>query len=179
MCLYVRKFSVEESETLSRWLHRPSSVVVMRRAQILAYSGQGMRVQQIAALLDMQEEYLRRLIRQFNADGFEAIRPRRRRGKSPTLTEEEQSVIREVAGKPPRMYGQKFNKWSLRKLRRYLVDQRGLIPPVSHVTIGTVLKAGGVSYQRTRTWMESDDPDFDAKKNASSDCTGGRRKTAS
>ena len=36
MCLYVREFSVEESETLSRWLHRPSSVVVMRRAQILA-----------------------------------------------------------------------------------------------------------------------------------------------
>ncbi len=45
----------------------------MRRAQIVAFSGQGMRVQEISSHLGMNEEYLRELIRNFNDEGFEAL----------------------------------------------------------------------------------------------------------
>jgi len=39
-----------------------------------------------------------------------------------------------------------------------------MIPEVSHVTIGKVLDQHKVTYQRTRTWKESNDPDFASKK---------------
>ena len=59
MCLYVRDLTRAESIRLSRWLRRARSVVTMRRAQILAFSGQGMRACQIAKPLRMHQDYVR------------------------------------------------------------------------------------------------------------------------
>lgn len=63
MCLYVRRFTSQESLTLTRWLRQSRSTVKMRRAQLIAFSGQGMRARQIAEHLGMHEEYMRELIR--------------------------------------------------------------------------------------------------------------------
>ena len=167
MCLFVRDLSSAESRKLTQWLRSSRNGVQMRRAQILAFSGQGMRVQEISLHLDMHEEYLRELIRSFNEEGFDALRQRRRSGRPPKLTEEEESIIAEIATAPPQAMGRPFNKWSLRKLRDFLVDRK-LIQPVSHNVIRRVLKNRKITYQRTRTWKRSNDPKYDAKKNASS-----------
>jgi transposase len=53
----------------------------MHRAQISSFSGQGMRVQEIASHLDMNEEYLRELIRNFNEEGSDALRQKPRSRK--------------------------------------------------------------------------------------------------
>ena len=177
MCLYVRDLTAGESQTLRKWLRQSTSVVRMRRAQVIAFSGQGMRANEIAEQLGMHEEYIRELIRRFNDDGFEALKPRKRTGREPVLTEEEKSVVVEIGTAPPQAFGRPFNQWSLRKLRDYLVVQK-IIPYVSHVTIGTVLKKRGVSFQRTRTWKQSNDPQFDVKKNGSRGSTARRRKKA-
>ena len=134
-----------------------------------------MRVQEISQHLGMNEEYLRELIRRFNEDGFDALGQRRRSGRPPTLTEEERSIIVEVATAPPQAFGRPFNQWSLRKLQEFLVSRK-LISPVSHTTIGRVLKKAKVSFQKTRTWKRSTDPDYDAKKNGSRLSTRRRRK---
>jgi transposase len=147
----------------------------MRRAQVLAFSGQGMRVQEIARSLSMHEEYVRDLIRQFNDDGFDALKPRPRTGRPKALSEEEISVVVEIATAPPQAFGRPFNQWSLRKLRQFLLDRK-LIPPVTVPTLRSVLKERQVSFQRTRTWKRSNDPDFDAKKNGSPHSTAKRRK---
>ena len=124
MCLYVRELSTSESETLARWLHDAKSTVRMRRAQILAFSAQGMRVQQIASTLGMHEEYLRELIRQFNDGGFDVIKPRKRPGRPESLSEEEKSVVAEIATAPPQAFGRPFNQWSLSKLHQFLLDKK-------------------------------------------------------
>ncbi len=66
MCLYVRDLDVAESRQLSRILKSSRTVTYMRRAQVVAFSGQGMRVQEIASRLYLHEEYVRELIRRFN-----------------------------------------------------------------------------------------------------------------
>jgi transposase len=176
MCLFVRTMTAAESRMLTRWLRDAKSVVRMRRAQVLAFSAQGMRVQQIATTLRMHEEYLRKLLRDFNDDGFDALKPKPRTGRRAALTEEEASVVAEVAVMPPQAFGRPFNQWSLRKLRQFLIDRK-LIAPVTVPTLRAVLKERKVSFQRTRTWKRSNDPDFHAKKNGSSGSTAGRRKT--
>jgi len=62
----------------------------------------------------------------------------------------------------PETLGQPFTRWSLRKLAAYLA---GLDRPVrvGRERLRQILHARGISFQRTRTWKESHDPDKDAK----------------
>ena len=83
----------------------------------------------------------------------------------------------EVATAPPQAFARPFNQWSLRKLHQFLVLSTRMISPVSVGTIRNVLKSGGVSYQRTRTWKRSNDPHYDAKKNESGPSTAKRPRT--
>ena len=179
MCLFVREFTFQESRTLTRWLRQTRSATKMRRAQVLAFSAQGMPAREIGEHFGLHEEHVRRLIRRFNAEGFEALKPQSRKGRGPALTEEEQALLVEVATAPPQAFGRPFNQWSLRKLHRFLVVEREMIPVVSVTTIANVLKRRGVSFQRTRTWKRSSDPQYDAKKNESPGSTGKRPKGVS
>lgn len=178
MCVYVRRLTSTESQTLTRWLRQSQSVIKLRRAEVIAFSGQGMKASEIAEQLDLHPEYVRELIRRFNEDGFEALKPKRRTGRAPALSQEEKSLLIEVATAPPQAFGRPFNQWSLRKLHQFLVEDKKLISSVSFGTIRNVLKKRGVSYQRTRTWKHSSDPDYDAKKNESNGSTRKRRKAA-
>ena len=178
MCLHARSPNTTESKELVRWLKRPRNAVQMRRGQLISFSAQGMRVQEISDTLHLHEEYVRQLIRQYNEGGLTALRTRAHPGRPSKLTPEDESVVVEIAKMPPRAFGQPFNQWSLRKLTDCLVG-RQMIPEVSHVTIGKILDQHKVTYQRTRTWKESKDPEFASKKNASTDSTSGRRKTRS
>jgi len=75
-------------------------------------------------------------------------------------------VVREeiarVAMSDPSGLGQPFTCWSLVKLRDYLAVQKRI--GVSHETIRLVLKEAGISWQNTKTWKHSRDPDFTVKK---------------
>jgi hypothetical protein len=65
----------------------------------------------------------------------------------------------------PAVLGRPFTRWSLRKLVDYLADN-----PQHRVRIGRewlrqILHSHGITFQRTRTWKESTDPDFEVKLN--------------
>jgi transposase len=62
----------------------------------------------------------------------------------------------------PRNYGVPLNRWSLRRLRRYLI-RRKIIRQISVEGLRQVLRRAGASWQRTRTWKTSPDPDYEAK----------------
>jgi len=168
MCLYVRDLDGHESRQLSRILKSSRTVTYMRRAQVVAFSGQGARVQEIAARLHLHEEYVRELIRRFNRGSFDALRPRRRSGRPSKYSEEEVSMMLEVVTLRPQDLGLGFRTWSLRKLADFLVDT-GIVKEISHSTLDRILLEHGASFQRTKTWKDSTDPEFASKKNASSD----------
>ena len=53
-----------------------------------------------------------------------------------------------------------YTRWSLAKLSRYLAGQ-GI--EVSPAHLGRILARNGISLQRTRSWKQSPDPDYEAK----------------
>ncbi|WP_342801248.1 IS630 family transposase [Nocardia sp. No.11] len=61
----------------------------------------------------------------------------------------------------PRDLGWPFSVWSLSKLVEVLRGNG--IADVSRETLRVILKAGGVSWQSTKTWKSSNDPEFVAK----------------
>jgi hypothetical protein len=63
---------------------------------------------------------------------------------------------------PSRVLGLPFSAWSLAKLAEYLAAT-GVVAAISRETIRQILRAGGVSWQATKTWKASADPDFIAK----------------
>src|SRR6185437_11887423 len=71
------------------------------------------------------------------------------------------SVIVTAARTRPEKPVQPFTHWSLRKLAGYLA---GLGRPVriGRERLRQLLHERGISFQRTRTWKESADPDRDA-----------------
>ncbi len=74
------------------------------------------------------------------------------------------SVIVTPATTRPEKLGLPFTHWSLRKLAAYLAA--GTPPgrwPSAGSGCGRSCIERGISFQRTRTWKESRDPDKDAK----------------
>ena len=163
MCLYVRDLTLAEGRRLTRVLKTTKTAAYLRRAQVVAFSGQGMRARAIAGRLYLHEEYVRELIRRFNAGGFAALRPRKASGRPAKYAPEEISVMLEVAGTRPHDLGLPFTVWSLRKLAAHLV-RGGVVKELHATTLGRILRDQGFSFQRTKTWKESPDPDFAAKK---------------
>ena len=63
----------------------------------------------------------------------------------------------------PEVLGLAFTRWSLRKLVGYLADNDERPVVVSRERLRQILAARDVTFQRTKTWKESNDPDRDAK----------------
>lgn len=178
MVAYIRDLTRAESQRLSRLLKRSNDVVMVRRAQVIAFSGQGMRPREIAKNLRLHEEYVRELIRRFNAGSFEAIEPGKPTGRPSTILPEQEALIVETALSRPKDLGLPFTVWSLRKLAQYLVKKK-VVKTIAIASLSAMLARHDVTYRRTKTWKESNDPEFVAKKNASRRSTRARRSADS
>ena len=63
----------------------------------------------------------------------------------------------------PEKLGLPFTRWSLRKLAAYLASGPARPVRIGRERLRQILHARGITFQRTRTWKESTDPDKDAK----------------
>ena len=61
-------------------------------------------------------------------------------------------------------HGLPFSTWSLSKLADFLVAE-GVVDDISHEGLRVLLRDQGVSFQVIKTFKQSNDPDFEAKKN--------------
>ena len=104
------------------------------------------------------------MIHNFNADGFDALRPKCAGGRPPKFTLPQRTEIKKVALGRPADRGLPFLTWSLPKLADFLVAE-GLVDDISHEGLRLLLREEGVSFQAVKTWKTSTDPDFEAKKN--------------
>jgi transposase len=126
----------------------------------------GMTVQEIANFTLLSDYHIREVIRMFNAGGLSSIRPRTTGNSNPKFNDEERASIAELAMIPPRVLGYPFNAWSLSKLNEAVQDRKIVAngKEISDESIRLILEEFGVSYQRTKTWKESNDPEFEIKK---------------
>jgi transposase len=157
-----RRLSDEEGQRLQQIVRRGKhGSIRVRRAMIIMASASGNVVPAIARLVAADEDTVRDVIHAFNDKGLAALDPQWAGGRPRLISDEDITVIVAAARTRPEKLGQPFTRWSLRKLAAYLADGPGI--QIGRERLRQILHARGISFQRTRTWKESRDPDRDAK----------------
>jgi transposase len=175
MTLYVRELTNEEGNRLKKIARKNTDGVKVRRALVILASAQKMKVPEIAELYQLSREHIRKFIHRFNKEGMDAIQPRYNGGRPRTFTPEQRADIIELAQIPPKVLGMPFTHWSLTKLKE-AAEKKGIVRSISIETIRCILEEANITYQHTKTWKESNDPEFHTKKNESNSSTKPRRK---
>jgi transposase len=122
--VFVRDLDPEEGMRLRR-ISRQSKVFALRqRAQILLASDSKVAAGEIARVLQTDENQVRRVIAEFNADGMDALRPPTGGGHPRRIDDASKERIRGIALARPCDLGEPATRWSLRTLRRYLIHKR-------------------------------------------------------
>ncbi|MEH1130881.1 IS630 family transposase [Micromonospora sp. CPCC 206061] len=163
--VFVRQVSMAEGQRLQRISRTAKDPVKLRRAIVVLMSAQGQPAPDIAHLLKVSEDYVRDVIHAFNERGFDALDPKWSGGAPKKIDDQTRSWICVIARCDPRFLGQPFSCWSLAKLREYLIQEK-VVSSVSTETLRRILHERGVSWQATKTWKHSTDPDFHTKLQA-------------
>ena len=143
--VHVREIDNDEGNRLLRIVRRSSgSVVTWRRAQMVLLSAQGMDVTMIAQVTFTSPDRVRDVLHNFNADGFDSLRPRYAGGRPPKFDVEQREQIRKIALGRPVDHGLRFSTWSLSRLADYLVA-RGVVEDISHEGLRVLLREQGVT----------------------------------
>jgi transposase len=168
-----RRLQLDEGQGLLRLVRRGChDPVRYRRALIVLASASGTAVPAIAGLVAADEDTVRDVIHAFNRDGLAALEAHWAGGRPRRITDADVEFIVATARTRPKKLGLAFTHWSIRKLAGYVsgryAHSNPTLVPARAVRIGRervrrILHAAGISFQRTRTWKTSADPDYDAK----------------
>jgi len=164
MCLYARDLHISEGQQIQRILRRSTSRIKVRRAQVVLASNQGYKVPAIAELVHYSQHHVRAIIKEFNDHGLKALETKLRPGRPAEFTEDDKALIAETAKCPPDLLDCPFKRWSLEKLREYLLKEK-ITPSISIETLRTILHEKKVKLRRIKTWKECNDPKLKSKKN--------------
>jgi transposase len=159
--VFVRPLLHDEAVRLKRLARRAKHESTRQRAAILLASNVRMSAPQIAEMWRTDASWVRKVIHEFNERGMNSLRPRYRGGRPRRITAEQRQRIVAVAGARPDSQGVPLTRWSLPRLSVYLADE-GIVE-VSARHLGWLLAQAGLSFQRTRTWKASPDPDYEPK----------------
>jgi len=80
------------------------------------------------------------------------------------FNEEQRKAVVELAENHPKDLGYSLSQWSLSQIQLVLIREK-TISYISRPTIRTILKEAGLTYQRTKTWKQSNNPRFIKKTN--------------
>jgi transposase len=160
----VRRLTDQEGQRLQQIVRRGStSSVRYRRAMMLLASAGGNTVPVIARLVQADEDTVRDLIHRFNETGLACLDPQWAGGRPRLLSPDDEDFVIQTATTRPRKLGQPYTRWSLRKLAAYLRKVHGRMIRIGREALRCLLARRGVTFQRTKTWKESTDPERDAK----------------
>ncbi|WP_225861060.1 IS630 family transposase [Streptomyces triticiradicis] len=160
----VRSLTDQEGQKLQRIVRRGStSSVRYRRAMMMPASAGGNRVPVIAQLVQADEDTVRDVIHRFNEIGLACLDPQWAGGRPRRLSPDDEDFVIQTATTRPAELGQPFTRWSLRKLVAYLRKVHSRVIRIGREALRSLLARRGVTFQRTKTWKESPDPERDTK----------------
>lgn len=129
---------------------------------LLASAG-GNRVPVIAQLVQADEDTVREVIHRFNEIGLACLDPQWAGGRPRLLSDDDEELVIQTATTRPTKLGQPLTRWSIRKLAAYLRRVHGRVIRIGREALRFLLLRRGITFQRTKTWKESPDPERDAK----------------
>jgi transposase len=140
--LTVRPPTAGQLRRIHRCLETPLQPWQRRRAEALLLLAAGHPATVIAHMLEVHANTIYADLHAFARSGLRCLQPTRRRGAPPRLTPAQLKAIWRLAEQSPLALGLPFARWSLAKLRAYLIRQR-LVGAISREHLRRVLKKGG------------------------------------
>ena len=164
MAVFVRKLKKAERSELSRLLHSREDGRVVRRAQMILQSSQGIKVPAIASAWDTTIQTVLKTVHRFNADGIVSLADKPRSGRPTKATDQYVGVLKEAVQKSPRDLGYPFSSWTLERLREHVGHQTGVL--LNPRYLSSLMGKHGIVYRRPKHLMTHlrDPQEYDEKK---------------
>jgi transposase len=155
--------SAEQIEALEQLYRKGKDGRLRLRAQIiLLATEQGMVAPQIAAIVRLNEESVRKWLKRYQAEGIEGLKDNPRPGMEPTVTAEYRAKLVSAVRRRPRSLGLPFSMWTLQRLADYLAEETGL--RVSYETVRRYLALEEIVMSRPQHKVSSPDREYEVKK---------------
>lgn len=147
----------EERSTLTRWVRSPSQQYrLIERARVVLLAAEGRDNKSIAAELEMPELRVGRWRSRFAAGRIAGLSDRKRSGRRRRYGHAERLEVVGQAVRPP----EGETHWSTRRLSEHLADSLG----ISKSHVHRVLHELDLKPHLVEQWLNSTDPDFEAKQ---------------
>jgi transposase len=153
--LFARPLDHQERATLEQ-LMAAENEHVKQRALIVLLSSQGQyRIPEIAPMVGLHVDKVRKWVIRFNAHGMQGLQPTRRKpGPRGKFDPSVRARILEIARTPPRQLDLLRTTWTLDALRDYLIA-KNIVDEISRESLRQILLRGNVSWHTHRA--RSDD----------------------
>ncbi len=164
MAVFVRKLKAKERAELSRILHSREDGRVVRRAQMILQSAQGIRVPAIALAWDTTVQTVLKTIHRFNAEGLAGLADKPRSGRPVKATEHYVEVLKQAVQRSPRDLGYPFSSWTLTRLREHVGHETDVL--LNPRYLSSLMGKHGIVYRRPKHLMTHlrDSQEYDEKK---------------
>jgi transposase len=163
MTIRVRALGKEEAAELAGMVRsRRLGAGLVRRAQIVQPSTEGLSAPEIAARLGLCGATVRFWLKRFHERGRPGLAETMRSGRPPVYSAEERSAVIAAALSRPAELGLPFASWTLDRLVAWL-GGKGIGMKRSRVS--EVLIAEGLKWRQEETWFGARvDPEFARKR---------------
>jgi transposase len=154
----------EEQRAVLNQLYRKTKLPRVRtRAQMVLLSAeQGLKAEEIAAIVRESAVTVLTWLKRYLAEGIEGLQDAPRAGRSTTVTEEFRKCLLDSVRRRPRSLELVFSMWTLQRLADYLAEKTGI--RVSDETIRRELAKEGIVFSRPQHTISSPDPEYLVKK---------------
>ena len=169
--LSLRDATTDERAAVERLAHsRTSAARLVERARVVLAALDGERVSAIAERFHLVEATVYLWLHRFNDDGLAGLADKPRKGRPPTYTREQVSIVVQTALTDPQTLGLSFASWTLDRLVAYLAEHQGIT--MKRTRLDELLIAEGLRWRKQETWFgERVDPEFAEKRGPSSNST--------
>jgi transposase len=138
----IRSGTAAELDQVHRLLKQPLQPWQRRRLETVLLHTAGHTAVDIAVLLGVHVNTVYSDLHLFHCRRLHGLLSRRRLGAPPRLTPQQRRTIYRLAEQSPTELGLPYGRWSLTKLRDYLLSHR-MVRSISREHLRRVLKKGG------------------------------------
>ena len=161
---HVRVLKASEQTELNRLVRNGMDSRVVRRAQMIRLSHQGLPVRRIAEMWNVHRLTVLRTITKFNLHGLDSLKDKPRSGRPPKTTQRYVAILKEAVGCSPRDLGYPFSSWTLDRLREHLGRKLDILLHPAYLS--RLMARHGIVYRRPKHVMAHlrNRQDYDEKR---------------
>jgi transposase len=143
MALYIQNLDRQALQQIEAMVYQQEEDLPENRLRIVLLSAEGKSVPEISKEVNLHPINVRKWIHRFSRNGVDGLRSGKSPGRPRLFTHDQRQRIISIAQADPRHLGLHFSRWSLQRLRRYLIDQQ-IVGHISVETIRQILQTAGL-----------------------------------